>query len=217
MKIEPGKIAPIQGMEWFKEGWRLFVRAPGIWIMMSAAVLIGILLLSQIPVVGPLLAALLMPSIIAGYLSGCEALQQGKQLQPAHLFAGFREHMPALVILGGANLGVQILLQAAMQSKQVEMIALGLTIGLLMALAMHFAPALILFNRIGVLSALQISLFACLRNILPLLMYVFLMVGPTLLAMVLVVGIVVWLPMVMAGSYAAYRNIFPQVVPKAQP
>lgn len=208
MQLEPGKVAPIQGVEWFKEGWRLFAKAPGLWILVSAAVLIGILLLSQIPVVGPLLAVLLMPSIIAGYLSGCEALQQGKQLQPAYLFAGFKEHMPALVILGGANLGVQILVQAAMQSKQVETIALGLTIGLLMALATHFAPALILFNRIGVLSALQVSLFACFRNILPLLLYGILMLGPTLLAMVLVVGIVVWLPMVMAGTYASYRNIF---------
>lgn len=193
-------------------------------MLLTAAILFGIQLIVQIPQVGPLLIMMLIPSITAGYLSGCHVLQQGMQLQPKHLFAGFREHMPALVVLSGVNFGIQLLLHSAIQSKQTETIILGLTIGLLMVMAMHFAPALILFGRASVLSALQISLFACLKNFWPLLVYGLLMFGllfalfifaTTLLPMGLIIGVMVWIPVFMAGTYAAFRSIFPQATEMA--
>ena len=87
-------------MAWWSDAWRLFVAAPGIWIvimLLYGAILIG---LSVIPLLGQIASTLLQPVLFAGLVLGCRAVDRGGELKVSHLFAGF-EHNPApLIVLG---------------------------------------------------------------------------------------------------------------------
>ncbi len=91
-----------RGWGWIVEGWQLFTRAPGIWIVILLIYLGISVVLSFIPLVGPLAHALLSPVLVGGMLYGAAALARGENLEIAHLFRGFQdqERMGPLVMLG---------------------------------------------------------------------------------------------------------------------
>jgi uncharacterized membrane protein len=60
----------------------------------------GILLAMMIPYVGPLVAVLLMPVLLAGYMRICRALEQEEEVELVDLFAGFKHNTPSLITLG---------------------------------------------------------------------------------------------------------------------
>ena len=59
------------GWGWIVEGWRLFVRAPGIWLVIMLIYFAISIVLSFIPFVGTLASALLGPVLAGGMLYGC--------------------------------------------------------------------------------------------------------------------------------------------------
>ena len=63
MRAEAGR-----GWGWIVEGWQLFARAPGIWIVILLIYLAISVVLSLIPFVGPLANALLSPVLVGGLL-----------------------------------------------------------------------------------------------------------------------------------------------------
>jgi len=87
------------------------------------------------------------------------------------------------------------------------LVVLALTIPMMMAA--WFAPALIAIEGMSALAAMKMSFMGCLKNILPFLWY-------GLLATLLMVvgalpfglGLLVVVPMLMASTYAAYREIY---------
>ncbi len=91
-----------RGWGWIVEGWQLFVKAPGVWIVILVIYLAISVVLSLIPFVGPLAHALLSPVLVGGMLFGAAALARDETLEIAHLFQGFRdqERMGPLVMLG---------------------------------------------------------------------------------------------------------------------
>lgn len=54
-----------------------------------------------VPVLGPLLAVLLIPVVMAGYMRVCRALEEDEAVELKHLFEGFRKHTAHLAALGG--------------------------------------------------------------------------------------------------------------------
>ncbi len=110
-RVEAGR-----GWGWIVEGWRLFVKAPGAWlVIMLIYFAIGIVL-SFIPFVGTLASALLGPVLAGGMLYGAAALAQGQALEIGHLFQGFKdqERMGPLVVLGLFSLGGGVLIALVM-------------------------------------------------------------------------------------------------------
>jgi uncharacterized membrane protein len=91
-----------RGWGWIVEGWQLFVRAPGIWIVILLIYLGISVVLSFIPFVGGLAYMLLSPVLAGGMLYGAAALARGETLEIGHLFRGFQdqERMGPLVLLG---------------------------------------------------------------------------------------------------------------------
>lgn len=90
-------------------------------------------------------------------------------------------------------------------------IAVPLLLLLLIPLAMAywFAPALVMLDGMPPLAAMQLSLQACLRNILPFLVYGLASLLLILLAMIpFGLGLLVLVPILIAATYAAYRDIF---------
>ena len=97
MQVDAGR-----GWGWFVEGWRLFARAPGVWIVILL-IYFGInFVLSLIPLIGGLAYLLLSPVLTAGVLYGADAQARGETLEIGHLFRGFQDQqrMRPLVILG---------------------------------------------------------------------------------------------------------------------
>lgn len=101
-----------RGWGWIVEGWQLFAKAPGIWIVILLIYLAISVVLSFIPFVGTLAHALLSPVLVGGMLYGAAALARGETLEIAHLFRGFQdqERMGPLVLLGAISVGGYVLI-----------------------------------------------------------------------------------------------------------
>ena len=102
MEIKKLKIA--RGWTWVKQGYQLIMRNP---LMSITFALIGALIMFvalKTPVIGPLLAVLLMPIVMAGYMRVCHALEEEEEVELPLLFAGFQKHTGRLVALGGFSM-----------------------------------------------------------------------------------------------------------------
>ncbi len=91
-----------RGWGWIVEGWRLFVKAPGVWIVILLIYLAISVVLSLIPFVGMIAQVLLSPVLVGGMLYGAATQARGETLEIGYLFQGFRdqERMGPLVMLG---------------------------------------------------------------------------------------------------------------------
>lgn len=88
-------------------------------------------------------------------------------------------------------------------------ILIGLALGIPLAMAILFAPALVAIDGVGVLSAFWLSLRGCLKNILPFLLYGIAALGLFILGMIpLGLGLLVVLPLLFIALYSAYRDIY---------
>ena len=235
--VLPGRSLPAgEGVAWIAEGWRIFKAAPLMWIISLVVVCVAFVLLGLVPGVGALAAYFLKVIFFAGFMVGCREVERTGAFDLEDLLAGFRKNVAGLLIVGAVTLvclfvilfitilfmtitiGVQILVQdprdlyaVIAASGLYALIGLLLMLALITPLAMAywFAPALIVLNGLGAFAAMKASFMACLRNIVPFLIYSVLM---TLLAFAaalpVFLGFLVWIPVAIASTYAAYRAIF---------
>ncbi len=101
-----------RGWGWIVEGWQLFAKAPGVWVVILL-IYFGIsVVLSFIPFIGGLAYMLLSPVLAGGMLYGAAAQARGETLEIGHLFQGFRdqERMGPLVLLGAISLAGYVLM-----------------------------------------------------------------------------------------------------------
>ena len=195
--MEARVVAPGRGWQWLFEGFWLFRTTPVIWIALTLALGLMWVVSLMIPVLGPLLFNLLSPALFAGLMVGCRALESGKPLEMAHLFAGFRQHAAPLVTVGGVYLvgtvivvGIVLVvaggsmlpavltkpgtdietLRAAARSMAVAL-AIGAAVYLPVLMAVWFAPLLVVFNGLAPVAAMKLSFTACVSNTVPFLVY----------------------------------------------
>jgi uncharacterized membrane protein len=229
----PGRgVEAGQGVEWLKEGWQLFVKNPGVWIAMAVIVIVIFVVLGFVPVVGQFAANLLGPIFAAGMLLGARALAQGEELKVEHLFAGFKQNTGNLVLLGVFGLiGMLVVIAvivvigggAALTGGMMGhgpgigiamggfLLALlvGLALTVPLAMALWFAPALVVFRNQAPVEAAKASFNACLLNIGPFLVYgVLLFVASIVAAIPLGLGFILLLPVAAGSVYASYVDIF---------
>lgn len=107
MRVDAGR-----GWGWITEGWRLFARAPGVWIVILLIYLGINMMLSLIPLIGGLAYLLLSPVLTAGILYGANTQAQGETLEISCLFRGFQDQgrMGPLVMLGLISLAGYVLM-----------------------------------------------------------------------------------------------------------
>jgi uncharacterized membrane protein len=78
-----------------------------------------------------------------------------------------------------------------------------------LAMAVWFAPALVILDDQPGLQALWASLLACLRNALPLLLYSIVSSVLLLFAVIpLGLGLILWIPVMLLTIYTSYRDVF---------
>jgi hypothetical protein len=193
--MPPRSVSLGHGLQWVAAGWGFFKRNPLNWTLLMGLLLVIWVALLCIPMLGPLLFNLLFPVFFAGLMLGCRAMEQGRNLEFGHLFAGFRENSSALVSVGGVYLVGWLLVVAIVTSsgalprlpsdpKPEDMAALqnelrklqgpilaGMAVLVPLVMLTWFAPLLIVFRKMTLLPALKASLSACMRNLGAFLVY----------------------------------------------
>jgi hypothetical protein len=221
-----------RGWEWIANGFELFKQQAGMWILLVIVFAIVYILIGVVPVLGTIANALLLPVFGAGFMLACEARSRGEAVEVGHLFAGFKRNTGDLVMLGVLSLiaGVVILLpamaliggagfMAVMHGGYYGLAAMGLTavmalltvlaLSVPLCMALWFAPALVIFQKLKPVDALKHSFFGCLKNIVPFLIYsIIVLVLGVIAAIPFGLGYLVWVPVVVASVYAGYRDIF---------
>lgn len=234
------------GWVWVTAAFGLFRRNPLIWTALNLVLLlIGIGLL-MLPVIGAYVLYLLTPVFLAGIISAAYDLDSGKDIEIAHLFHGFRRNATQLVTVGGVYLVGQVLISGVMLTvggpEFQQMVATGMadvdatqltpealsriTMAMLvgmalfvpLAMAIWFAPALVLLGNQPGFRAMVFSVMACLRNILPFLMYGILSFVLLVLAVIpFGLGLILWIPVMLLTMYTSYRDVFTAAVEPGAP
>jgi uncharacterized membrane protein len=240
--VLPGRSLSIgAGWSWIAAGWRIFTRAPIMWIALVIVLFLFALGMNFIPVLGTLVFQLFQGVFAAGLVVGCRSLERGGELELEHLFAGFKHRFASLLVLGAivmagwllvflvfaAFIGFSILpavlsgnddeVLRAMTSN-IGMLLVGMLVGTLLMVplmaAYWFAPALVVMHGMAPWAAMKASLSAGLRNVLPFLVYGIVMVVLALVAVIpFGLGMLVWIPLMITSAYASYRQVFTEDEP----
>jgi len=235
--VQPSRRRPAgDGWAWIAQGWKLFARAPLMWILAILVVFVIAVVVNLVPFVGGMAFQVLQAAIAAGFMVACRSLERGDEFEIEHLFAGFRTRFSSLLVVGllvivgwlailavfASFVGFSIL--GALLSGDVHAIAgsvmasaMTIALGGLVAAALSiplmaafwFAPALVVLNGVGPVEAMKESLVGCMRNFVPFLVWGIVMtVFAIVAALPVFLGYLVWMPLAITSTYAAYRAIF---------
>ena len=223
------------GLDWWTQAWPLFTRQAGMWIGVIVVTFALMVVASLIPLV-QLVVLLLGPVIAGGLMLGAREVDRGGALTIGHIFAGFSNHAGQLVLVGviylvgmvvagviaalvtGVGIGTMMMGAAGGGSPAAVaagatslMLAVLIMLALILPLymAIWFAPALVVFHRLGAMDAMKASFFGCLKNIVPFLVYgiVGLLLG-IVASIPLGLGWLVLGPVLTASMYVGYRDIY---------
>ncbi len=91
----------------------------------------------------------------------------------------------------------------------IVVVLVALLLAIPLAMALWFAPALIVFHDRSPIEAMTMSFYGCLKNFVPCLLFgLIILVFGILTIFTLFLGLFVLVPLISTGTYAAYRDIF---------
>lgn len=229
-------VASGRGVEWWSEAWALFVKAAGMWIVLAIIMIIIFMILGFIPLIGGLAMAVLFPVFMASFVLAARKVEGGGALEPGDLFTPLQgDKVKPLLILGALLLafGVAVFIVAGLlgmgaifgvaaggadRSIGTALTALGagffalmamLAISVVASMALWFAPSLVIFRGTAPVDAMKISFAACMRNIVPFLLWGLLYIVAAVVASIpFGLGWIVLAPLVMISLYVSYRDVF---------
>jgi len=104
-------IPAITGWHWLKQGAGLFRKQPAaLTTLLFANILISIGI-SAVPLLGPMIAVILIPSFSMAFMKACLMIENGERVTPAVLLTGFRQPLVKdLCKVGLIYLGVSLLM-----------------------------------------------------------------------------------------------------------
>src|SRR5207237_2284901 len=85
------------GWTWIASAWKLFERQPGIWVAIALIAIVIFAASHFMHVFGMILGILLTPVFTAGVVIGAKEIDEGRDLEMAHLYVGFRDLFGALI------------------------------------------------------------------------------------------------------------------------
>jgi len=197
--MEARHAAGGRGWRWIVAAFQIFRRRPLVWLMLHTLLLFIGSAMMLVPLIGPLVFALLTPVFMAGLMLGCRSVEDGGRVELAHLFQGFRHNATQLVTVGGVYLAGQVVVAGLMLylggggmrritsgvmqdgadipavSTSTDRLSFALLIGAALftplAMAVWFAPPLVALDGVPAFAAMRLSIRACLGNLLPMLVY----------------------------------------------
>jgi hypothetical protein len=235
---EPESRPAGDGWTWIQDGWQLFMRAPLMWVISVIIMFIIMMLVNLVPFLGALAYQVLQGVLLGGFFVACRAVERKGEFELEYLFAGFTKRFAPLAILGLLMLvgwiivflvfsvfvgfsaltafiggGAAELPSWETAAGSIGMILIGSLVALLMSvplfMAYWFAPALVMLHDVKPVDALKQSFIACVRNIVPFLIYSLVLGVAFVIALVpFGLGLLVWVPLLVTSTYVAYRRIF---------
>ncbi len=231
--LPEGRRVPAgRGAAWISGGWELFRRSTGTWIGITLAFLFIIIAASVIPLAN-LLVGLVTPVFAGGLMLGCKALEDGEDLRFSHLFAGFSNQFGNLVLVGvlylvgmvavfivvgllmgvtGAGAAIASAGRPGLSGIFTAMavpILLGAVLIVPLAMAVWYAPALVVLHQVAPFQAMKVSFFVAIRNFLPFLVYGLVLLVLAILASIpLLLGWLALAPTIYTSIYASYKDLF---------
>ncbi|MDR2874817.1 MAG: hypothetical protein LBV44_02665 [Methylobacillus sp.] len=202
------------------------------------AIMLVLAIFSMIPLLGMLAniaITLIAPVFLGGLMLGCRALENGEELKIEHLFAGFQTKAGQLIAVGAIYLAVMMAITivfviiavmtigmgaamasatdptAAAASTLVTLlfVLVGFALMIPVMMAYIYAPLLVVLNDMNPIDAMKASFIACLRNILPWLVYgIVTFVLAFIATLPLLLGWLVLWPVLNAALYASYKDVF---------
>ncbi len=197
----PATVPAGHGWGWLARGFWHFRQNPFAWIIALVVWFVIAIVVSLIPLIGSLAITLLSPVVLAGFLIGVAAQDEGQDFEVGHLFAGFSRNPGQLVLtgvlymVGFILIGVVVAIlmggaiamlggAATMQQPDPDMMAavmgspsvimamlVGMALSIPLIMAYWFAPALVALEGVSAISAMKLSFVGCLKNVLPFLLY----------------------------------------------
>jgi len=242
------KVDARHGWQWLVQGLVLFRKDPAHWLMLIALLFIGSRVLLAVPYLGLLVVLITpnflaglthgAQALEQGKPLRLGYLASGFLKNAGHLFTlggvsllGHFLMLVAMTTVAGAALSdvVQTMSTGAITQETVAAmrvaaprlllsVCVGLAIAVPVMLAVWFAPMLVFFDDMKPGPAMLMSLWACLRNIMPMLVYAIALMGPLLVMMQIGValtrqpdmGISLLAPVLVPSLYASYRDLFVQ-------
>lgn len=233
--VMPGKSLPVgAGMSWIGQGWKLFARAPLMWIVLMVVLFVVAIVMMFIPIVGSLAWQVLTPVIAGGFVVGCWSLENGGELEIEHLLAGFKRNFTGLLLLGvlyfvgalvillvfamfvGMSLLPALIAGNSEVLQSISVVGGGLLAGtlavtvlsVLLGAAVWLAPALVIMHNVPPVQAMKASFGGVFRNFFGALFFAIVMLVMAIPLGLIVIGMVLWFPLLICASYRAYRQIF---------
>jgi uncharacterized membrane protein len=220
-----------RGWAWIASGFGLFRKRVGTWILLTLVLGIIVILTNLVPIIGGIAYMLLAPVLAGGLMLGCRELESDGEFGVRHLFAGFSHETGRLVAVGALTIagsiavmipvfiimGTSLFALSSGDPASIGAAGPGLVLGVLVSLALSiplamaiwFAPCLIVFNGVQPVAAFATSFRGCLKNIVPFLLYgVAFLIIFIVAAIPLGLGFLVAVPVLIASIYTAYRDIF---------
>jgi len=242
------KVDARHGWQWLVQGLVLFRKDPAHWLMLIALLFIGSRVLLAVPYLGLLVVLITpnflaglthgAQALEQGKPLRLGYLASGFLKNAGHLITlggvsllGHFLMLVAMTTVAGAALSdvVQTMSTGAITQETVAAmrvaaprlllsVCMGLAIAVPVMLAVWFAPMLVFFDDVKPGPAMLMSLWACLRNIMPMLVYAIALMGPLLVMMQIGVALTrqpdmgIWLlaPVLVPSLYASYRDLFVQ-------
>jgi uncharacterized membrane protein len=230
----PRRVPARAGFDWVTGALRLFFKSP-LMLAAATAIFLGILLILQfIPYAGAGLTEIITPIIVAGFMRAFRSIDEGADPELPQFAAGFQSSALPLAMVGAIYLAILIaivwlmksmgidydaMLQSMQEGSSPEQLAaelqdkshlllLGLALVVPAVAATWFAPALVLFGNARPLLAMNLSLRACVKNWLALLVNGLVLIPVILLALIPVVGMLVVVPVMLGTAYLGYQAMF---------
>jgi hypothetical protein len=106
-------VGAVGGARWLADGWRLFRAAPLGWLAAVFGYWLLMTVVSILPVVGVVAAAILVPAFSVGFMALARAAGRGGSLELTLLFDGFRNEPRTQILLGVVYLACLALVLSA--------------------------------------------------------------------------------------------------------
>ena len=233
------------GWRWIAQGILIFRKNPPQWLLLIAILFIGSRVLFAVPLIGVIAVLiapnflaglshgaqalgqgkpLRLGYLASGFLKnaarlvtigGVSLVGQFLTLMAITLVGGETISSLSKTIAAGAAAPEAIAAMQAAAPRMMMALLVGFGVSLPLMMAVWFAPLLVFFDDVKPLPALALSLWACLKNILPLLIYGMAVVVPVVILMPLSLAtrqpdLGVWLlaPILVPSIYVSYRDLF---------
>jgi uncharacterized membrane protein len=233
---QPRAVDSGRGVAWWTDAWALFTKSTAIWVVLGLILFIILVVLAFIPIVGQLTSALLLPVFAGSWMMAAQKLEGGSALEVGDLFSAFKgERLTPLVVVGALFVGMMVvvlgvmallgfggamgMMAGGMMGSGKGMAAgmgvglLGVLVGLalftLVTMALWFAPPLVALRGMAPVDALRASFAACLKNIVPFLLWGLIYIVASIIASIpFGLGWLVLWPVLMLTMYVSYKDVF---------